>query len=45
MERDAARSRLVAERTETLVKQLLVDLRARADIRVLAPELRGEPAR
>jgi hypothetical protein len=45
VERDAARSRLVAERMETLVKQLLVELRARADIRVLAPELRGEPAR
>jgi len=45
VERDAARSRLVAERMETLVKQLLVDLRGRADVRVLAPELRGEPAR
>jgi len=45
VERDAARSRLVADRMETLVKQLLVELRARADIRVLAPELRGEPAR
>jgi hypothetical protein len=41
----AARPRLVAERMETLVKQLLVDLRGRADVRVLAPELRGEPAR
>jgi len=44
-ERDAARSRLVGDRMEALVKQLLVELRARADVRILAPELREEPPR
>ncbi len=44
-ERDAARSRLSAERAQGQVKQILADLRSRADIRVLMPELREEPAR
>jgi hypothetical protein len=44
-EREAARSRLLGERMEALVKQLLLELRARADVRVLAPELREEPGR
>lgn len=44
-DRDAARSRLLGERMEALVKQLLIDLRARADVRVLAAELREEPGR
>lgn len=44
-ERDAARSRLSSERAQGQVKQILADLRSRADIRVLMPELREEPAR
>jgi len=43
-ERDAARVRLSGERAQAQVKQLLADLRARADIRILVPELRAEPA-
>jgi hypothetical protein len=43
-ERDAIRARLSAERTQAQVKQLLADLRARADIRILVPELREDPA-
>ena len=34
-----------AERAQGQVKQILADLRSRADIRVLMPELREEPAR
>jgi hypothetical protein len=44
-DRDAARSKLVSERMDQLVKQLLLDLRSRADVRVLATELREEPGR
>jgi hypothetical protein len=44
-EREAARARLVAERAQAQVKQILADLRSRADIRVLVPELREDPAR
>jgi hypothetical protein len=44
-DREAARARLVGERMEGLVKQLLLDLRARADVRVLAPELREAAGR
>ncbi len=44
-ERDAARVRVAAERAQGQVKQLLAELRSRADIRVLVPELREEPAR
>jgi hypothetical protein len=44
-ERDAARARLASERTQGQVKQILAELRSRADIRVLVTELRGEPAR
>jgi hypothetical protein len=44
-ERDAARSRLSSERAQGQAKQILADLRSRADIRVLMPELREEPAR
>ncbi len=44
-ERDAARSRLSNERAQEQVRQILADLRSRADIRVLMPELREEPAR
>jgi hypothetical protein len=43
-ERDAIRARLTAERTQAQVKQLLADLRARADIRILVPELREAPS-
>jgi hypothetical protein len=39
------RSRLLAERAEAHVRQLMADLRARADVRVLVPELREAPAR
>jgi hypothetical protein len=44
-DRDGARARLVGERMDALVKQLLLDLRSRADVRVLAVELREEPSR
>jgi hypothetical protein len=44
-EREAARARLVGERSQAQLKQILADLRSRADIRVLMPELREEPAR
>jgi hypothetical protein len=44
-EREVARARLSSERAQAQVKQLLADLRARADIRILVPELRSEPAR
>ena len=44
-EREAARAQLASERVQAQVKQLLSDLRARADVRVLMPELREEPAR
>jgi hypothetical protein len=44
-EREAVRARLVAERTQAQASQILADLRARADVRVLVPELRGEAAR
>jgi hypothetical protein len=44
-ERDAARARLSNERAQGQVKQILADLRSRADIRVLLPELREEPVR
>jgi hypothetical protein len=44
-ERDAARARLVSDRAQGQVKQILGDLRSRADIRVLVKELRGEPER
>jgi hypothetical protein len=43
-EREAARARIAAERAQGQVKQILADLRSRADIRVLMAELRGEPA-
>jgi len=43
--RQAARDRLLAERAQAQVHQLLADLRARADVRVLAPELAEDPAR
>ncbi len=43
--RDAARSRLMAERVGSLVNQVQRDLRSRADIRVLSPELRPGPGR
>jgi hypothetical protein len=44
-ERDVARSRLVGERIEALVHLLQRELRSRADIRVLSPELRLGPGR
>jgi len=44
-EREAARARLAGERAQAQVKQLLADLRSRADVRVLPPELRPEPVR
>jgi hypothetical protein len=44
-EREAVRARLASERAQAQVKQLLSDLRSRADIRILVPELRLEPAR
>jgi hypothetical protein len=44
-EREAARARIAVERAQGQVRQILADLRARADIRVLVPELREEPAR
>jgi hypothetical protein len=40
--RDAARARLAEERAEAHVKELLAELRARADVRILDP-LRGAP--
>jgi hypothetical protein len=43
-ERDAARARLSAERAQAQVKQIAAELRSRAEIRVLMPELREEPA-
>jgi hypothetical protein len=44
-EREAARARLSSERAQGQVKQIVADIRSRADIRVLVPELREEPAR
>jgi hypothetical protein len=44
-EREAARAKLSSERVQGQVKQLLSDLRSRADVRVLLPELREEPVR
>jgi hypothetical protein len=44
-ERDAARARLAAERAQAQARQVLADLRSRADVRVLVPELRDEAAR
>ncbi len=43
--RRAAKAKLSDERTQRLTAQLLADLRARADVRVLMPELREGPAR
>jgi integrase len=42
--REAVRHQLAQERVQAAVKQLVADLRARADVRVLAPELAEEPA-
>jgi hypothetical protein len=44
-EREAARARLAGERVQGQVRQVLADLRGRADVRVLLPELRDEPSR
>jgi hypothetical protein len=44
-EREAARARLASDRAQAQVKQMLSDLRSRADIRVLVPELREDGAR
>jgi hypothetical protein len=43
-ERDAARARLSSERAQAQVRQITAELRSRAEIRVLLPELREEPA-
>jgi hypothetical protein len=43
-EREAARARLSGDRAQVQIKQMLGELRSRADIRVLMPELREEPA-
>jgi hypothetical protein len=44
-EREAARARLAGERVQVQVRQVLADLRGRADVRVLVPELRDESSR
>jgi hypothetical protein len=43
-EREAARARLSSDRAQAQVRQIAAELRSRADIRVLMPELREEPA-
>jgi hypothetical protein len=43
VERDAARARLAGERAQAQVKQIAAELRSRAEVRVLMPELREEP--
>ena len=43
--REPVRARLAAEKTQAQVRQLLVDLRARSDLRILVPALREEAAR
>jgi hypothetical protein len=43
--RDAVRTRLAVEKAQAQVKQLLGDLRGRADVRVLVPELAGDAGR
>jgi hypothetical protein len=43
--REAVRSRLVEERLQADLRQVLVDLRARAEVRVLVPALREDAAR
>lgn len=40
---ESVRARLSAEKAQALVRQLLADLRARADVRVLVPELAAAP--
>jgi hypothetical protein len=43
--RDAVRARLTTEKVQAGVRQLVADLRARADVRVLVPELAEEAGR
>jgi len=43
--REAVRTRLAVEKAQAQVKQLIGDLRARADLRVLVPALAGEDVR
>jgi hypothetical protein len=43
--REAVRARLVADRVQAQVRQLVADLRARADVRVLVPALAEDPGR
>lgn len=43
--REAVRARLSAERTQAQVRQLVADLRGRADVRVLVPALREDAVR
>lgn len=43
--REAVRNRLAVEKVQAAVRQLVTDLRARADVRILEPSLVEEPGR
>lgn len=43
--REAVRARLSADKAQAQMRQLVADLRGRADVRVLVPALREDPAR
>lgn len=43
--REAVRARLASDKAQAQVRQLVADLRARADVRILDPSLAEEPAR